>query len=104
MGDTKHMYAVVEVHETDIGRIRQGQRASIESPALEKSYQGTVEEIGWLIYKNDVLDLDPRANTDTRVIEVRICLQDSASLLRFTNLQVRVSIDTTAGDQQEDHE
>src|SRR5678815_2391072 len=72
MGDTNDMHVIAEVHETDVGAVRIGQRATITSQALDQPVGGTVEEIGALIYKNDVLDVDPRAQKDTRIVEVRI--------------------------------
>src|SRR5207245_1503003 len=67
MGNTADMHVIAEVHETDVGFVRVGQRATISSEALNEPVQGTVEEVGQLIYKNDVLDLDPRADKDTRI-------------------------------------
>ncbi|MFL6568648.1 MAG: efflux RND transporter periplasmic adaptor subunit, partial [Chthoniobacterales bacterium] len=72
MGDTADMHVIAEVHETDVGGVRVGQRATITSAALPEPVSGTVEEIGGLIYKNDVLDIDPRADKDSRIVEVRI--------------------------------
>jgi HlyD family secretion protein len=58
--------------------------------------QGTVEEIGALIYKNDVLNLDPRADKDTRIVEVRVKLDNSEPVSRLAQLEVsvRIVIDT----------
>src|SRR5206468_6695772 len=77
MGDTADMHVIAEVYETDVGFIRVGQRATITSEALGEPVQGTVEEIGKLIYKNDVLNIDPRADKDTRIVEVRVKLDNS---------------------------
>jgi HlyD family secretion protein len=93
MGETGKMYAVAEVYETDVRFIEQGQRATVTSPALGQELSGTVELIGQRIYKNDVLSVDPRAETDTRVIEVRIRLDDPALARKFVYLQVDVRID-----------
>jgi HlyD family secretion protein len=41
----------------------------------------------------DVLGTDPVAETDARVIEVDILLDDPAAVARLTNLQVEVEID-----------
>ncbi|MDX1644828.1 MAG: HlyD family efflux transporter periplasmic adaptor subunit, partial [Thermoanaerobaculia bacterium] len=40
---TDRMVAVAEVYETDIGRVRLGQRATVTSPALSEPLTGTVE-------------------------------------------------------------
>lgn len=93
LGDTGAMVVVAEVHETDLGRVRVGQRAAVTSPALAGPLAGTVTEVGWLISKPDALDLDPRAERDTRVVPVRIRLDDSAAVAHLTHHEVRVRID-----------
>ena len=86
------MYTVAEVYETDIGKVHVGQRATITSPALHGELMGTVERIGMKIGKRDVLDVDPAASTDARVVEVHIRLDDSRAVAGLTNLQVEVRI------------
>jgi HlyD family secretion protein len=93
MGDTANMHVIAEVNESDVGAVRVGQRATISSEALAQPVQGVVEEIGQLIYKNDVLDLDPRADKDTRIVEVRVKLDDSKAVSGLTYLEVSVRID-----------
>jgi HlyD family secretion protein len=97
MGNTDDMHVIAEVHETDIRLIRLGQRATITSPALEKAIEGTVDEVGQLVYKNDVLDVDPRANRDARVVEVRIRLDQAGAVAALTNLEVYARIDLRSG-------
>ncbi len=97
MGETGRMYAVAEVYETDVRHVRAGQAATITSPALDTDLTGTVERVGWMIHKNDVLDLDPAAETDARVVEVRIRLDDSAAAARYVHLQVDVEIAVDSG-------
>ena len=92
LGQTQTMYVVAEVYETDIGKISVGQRATITSDALSMDLTGTVERIGLKIGKKDVLDTDPVAKTDARVIETYILLDNSNAVARYTNLQVEVSI------------
>jgi len=92
LGDTDQMYVVAEVDETDARFVAPGQHALIESPALPAPIHGAVESVSALVYKNDVLDLDPAARVDARVVEVRIRLEESGLAARFNNLQVRVGI------------
>ncbi len=92
LGRTDQMYAVAEVYETDIAKIRPGQRATITSPALPNPITGRVEQIGLQIRKNDVLNTDPAADTDSRIVEVKIRLDDSKAVAGLTNLQVNVTI------------
>ena len=92
LGNTHQMHVVAEVYETDIPRVRLQQSATITSPVFESELKGTVDQIGLKIGKNDVLDTDPAADTDTRVVEVKIRLQDSQPVAGLTNLQVNVKI------------
>jgi HlyD family secretion protein len=92
MGHTQQMYIVAEIYETDIGLVRLGQTARVTSPALPEALIGTVEHIGNMIAKNDILDVDPTANTDARVVEVKIRLDHSTLAARLINLQVYVLI------------
>ncbi|HSD11640.1 MAG TPA: efflux RND transporter periplasmic adaptor subunit [Candidatus Binatia bacterium] len=92
IGRTDAMYAIAEVYETDIARIRLGQRAVVTSPALPKEAHGTVDRIGLKIGKKDVLDTDPAADTDARVVEVEIRLDDPKQVAGLTNLRVDVAI------------
>jgi HlyD family secretion protein len=93
LGQTQRMYVVAEVYETDIGAINEGQRATITSPALSAPVGGNVERIGKVIGKNDVLDLDPVARMDSRVVEVFILLDEPGRVAALTNLQVDVAFE-----------
>jgi HlyD family secretion protein len=92
LADTRLMDVVAEVYETDIGRVRLGQKASVTSPSLPRPLTGVVNRVGALIYKEDVLHVDPTADADARVVEVRIRLDDAAPAAGLTNLQVDVRI------------
>lgn len=93
LGNTSQMYVVAEIYETDIGKIKIGQKATIESEAFEGEITGKVDSIGLKIAKNDVLGTDPAAKTDVRIIEVKIKLDDSKKVSGLTNLQVRVKVE-----------
>jgi HlyD family secretion protein len=92
VGRTHEMFAVAEVYETDVQRVRLGQRATVRSPALGSELAGTVAKIHPKIGKQDVLATDPAARTDSRVVEVEIRLDDSAQAAALTNLEVDVEI------------
>ncbi|MEM6716375.1 MAG: efflux RND transporter periplasmic adaptor subunit [Cyanobacteria bacterium P01_F01_bin.56] len=98
LGDTQQMYVVAEVFETDVPLVEPGQRATITSRngAFSEVLTGTVEQVGLQIFKNDVLDDDPAANADARVVEVRIRVDQSEVIDGLTNLQVDVAIDVDA--------
>ncbi|WP_228037881.1 efflux RND transporter periplasmic adaptor subunit [Nodosilinea sp. LEGE 06152] len=95
LGDTRQMVVVAEVYETDIGLVELGQPVTITSRngAFSETLTGTVSEIGLQIAKNDVLDDDPAANADARVVEVRVAVDQSEAVAALTNLQVDVAID-----------
>ena len=92
LGDTSQMYAIAEVYETDIRKVKIGQKAVITSNAFEGKIPGTVDQVGLQIRKNDVLNTDPAADTDARVVEVKIKLDNSREVAGLTNLQVNVEI------------
>ena len=98
LGRTDHMYAIAEVYETDIGRVKVGQKATIisEHGGFAGKLQGTVDHIGLQIKKQDVLESDPAADKDARVVEVKVRLdpQDSDKVAGLTNLQVRIRINS----------
>ncbi len=87
------MYAIAEVYETDVGRVRVGQRARVTSPALPSALAGRVEWIRPKVEKQDQIGTDPAARKDARVVEVKVRLEDSAAAAPFTNLQVEVEIE-----------
>jgi len=93
LGQTQQMYAVAEVYETDVPRVRMGQRAIVTSAAFPGKLTGTVALVGLQVRKNDVLNTDPAADTDARVVEVKIRLDDSTPVAGLTNLQVNVAIE-----------
>ncbi len=92
LGRTDRMYAVAEVYETDITRVKVGQRAIIRTPAMDTALTGEVERISLKVGRLDVVGTDPIAKTDARVVEVFILLDDSAAVSPFTNMQVKVEI------------
>lgn len=96
LGQTDQMYAIAEVYQSDVGKVSLGQHATITGDAFAGKLQGTVDQIGLKIGKNDVLDTDPAADTDARVVEVKIRLDptDSRRVAGLTNLQVKVAIDS----------
>jgi HlyD family secretion protein len=95
LAKTHRMYAIAEVYEADIGRVRRGQRATVTSPALPEPLTGTVEWIRLEVAKQDALGTDPAARKDARVVEVRVRLDDSDAAWGLTNLEVEVLIEPT---------
>jgi HlyD family secretion protein len=89
---TGQMYVIAEVYETDAARVRVGQRATISGAALTKKLQGTVEQIGSKVARNNVTHLDPVAVSDMRVVEVKIRLEESQTVENLIHAQVTVLI------------
>jgi HlyD family secretion protein len=93
LGRVDKMYAIAEVYETDIRRVKVGQSATISSDALPRPLTGKVELIRHKVQKQDVTGTDPAAAKDARIIEVEILLDDSESASALTHLQVEIIID-----------
>ena len=100
MGDTRVMHAVAEVYETDLKHVKLGQPARIESAALLRPLTGRVVDIGRIIFKNDALNVDPAADADARIVEVRIELEPDPLVSRLTNLTVDAVIVVSDGGAQ----
>lgn len=94
IGNTNQMYVVAEVYENDVNRVKIGQKAKITQLNLPGELTGKVEHIGLLIAKKDVLNTDPAADIDSRVVEVKVRLDGESSkrVKGLTNSQVRVVI------------
>lgn len=95
IGQTRQMYAVAEVYQSDITKVRQGQRVRVTSDSLPGELQGTVDWIGSKVLRQNVVNTDPSQNIDARVIEVHVRLNEASSqkAAKFTNLQVKVVIE-----------
>ncbi|NBD15941.1 MAG: HlyD family efflux transporter periplasmic adaptor subunit [Cyanobacteria bacterium] len=97
LGQTNQMYAIAEVYETDVNLVQPGQRVTIVSEygGFTGEIHGTVDQVGRQIKKQDVIDADPAADQDARVVEVevRIDPEDNEKVAGLTNLQVRITID-----------
>lgn len=98
MGQTNQMLAVAEVYESDVNKIRVGQTATItsEAGAFAQTIRGTVSQIGLQIGKKDVLNTDPAADSDSRIVEVKVTIDptDSQTVSKLTNSKVVVKINT----------
>jgi HlyD family secretion protein len=101
IGQTDQMFVVAEVPEDSIGKVRVGQLATITSDngAFNGQLTGTIASIGRKIGKKDVLNTDPAADIDARVIEVKIAIspENSQRVSGLTNAKVVVEIKTDEG-------
>ena len=94
IGQTDQMYVVAEVYETDVDRIRLGQKAIVTGSAFSEELQGEVAQLGLEVKQQDVFESDPLVNTDNKVVEVKIRLSPESSqrVTALSNLQVQVVI------------
>ncbi|MEL6250252.1 MAG: HlyD family efflux transporter periplasmic adaptor subunit [Cyanobacteria bacterium J06648_16] len=97
LGQTDQMVAIAEVYETDVGLVQPGQRATIisEHGGFTGTIHGTVTHVGMQIKKQNVIEDDPAADRDARVVEVKVQIdsEDNAKVAELTNLQVRITFD-----------
>ena len=95
IGQTEQMMVVAEIDQNDINQVKIGQSAIITSGVFPQELYGKVHQVGSLINKNDILDTDPAADEDSRVVEVKILLdsKDSQKVVKLTNLEVDVVIE-----------
>ena len=104
LGRTNQMYAIAEVYETDVGLVEAGQRATVisEHGGFDGEIHGAVDYVGMQIKKQDVLDADPAADKDARVVEVKVRIdpEDNDKVAGLTNLQVRITIALEHGEGQ----
>lgn len=94
LGETGAMYAVAEVYETDVARVKTGQKAEVKSKALSRPMTGTVERVGLKVGRLSAIGADPAARNDARAVEVKIRLDDPALAAAFTDLEVEILIRT----------
>ena len=91
---TNKMMAVAEVYQTDISKVKLGQKAIITSQGFPGKLQGTVQQIGLQVNRQNVFSDQPGENLDSRIVEVKIRLtpEDSKKVSALTNLQVQTAI------------
>ena len=94
IGQTSQMYAVAEVYQSDINKVRLGQRVRLQSESLPDQLLGTVDRLGMQVQRQNVINSDPTSNIDSRVVEVHVRLDEPSSQksARFSNLQVKAVI------------
>lgn len=95
IGQTRQMQAIAEVYQSDVNKIRVGQRVRVTSDTIPGELTGTVARIGSQVRRQTIVNTDPSANIDARVVEVHVNLDPASSqkAAKFTNLQVQVVIE-----------
>ncbi len=96
VGETSQMMVVAEVYQDSIAKVKPGQTVKITTPVLSEALFGTVERVGLQVERQDVINEDPAANIDAKVVEVYVRLDDEANekVSELTNLQVTATIQT----------
>ncbi|MGB7444177.1 MAG: ABC exporter membrane fusion protein [Coleofasciculaceae cyanobacterium] len=96
LGETQRMMVIAEVYQDDIKKIQIGQPTTMKSTVIPDSLQGKVERIGLQVEQQQVVNEDPTANIDAKVVEVHIKLDEASSqkVAGLTNLQVTATIQT----------
>ena len=94
IGRTSQMYGVVEVYQSDVNKIRVGQKVKITSNSLPSELQGTIDRVGIRVKRQNVINADPTSNIDDRIVEVHVALEPASShkAAKFTNLQIQAVI------------
>jgi HlyD family secretion protein len=90
---TDRMFAIAEVVESDVHRVRVGQKATVTSEALAQPMHGQVESIGTQVTGQDVSPTDPRSFSDAKIVEVKIRLDDSDTASKLIHGKVTAVIE-----------
>lgn len=95
IGGTSRMTVEAEVYQTLIGRVTIGDPVSMTAEALDVPLSGQVSAIGLEIGHQSITSDDSVANTDAKVVDVIVLLDEASSKAaeRFTYLQVIARID-----------
>ncbi|AFZ02803.1 efflux RND transporter periplasmic adaptor subunit [Calothrix sp. PCC 6303] len=95
MAQNQQMLAVAEVYQSDIAKVKLGQKAIITGQAFTGEVKGTVSQIGLQVNRQNTFANQPGENMDRRVIEVKILInqEDVNRVSGLTNLQVQTAIE-----------
>ena len=89
---TEKMYVVAEIAQSDIDRVTLGLRARITGAGIAGALEGAVTQIGRDVARNSSTFDNPRTLATTRIIEVKIALDDSTVAERLIHAQVEVRL------------
>jgi len=92
LGASDRMEALLEIYESDIDRVRLGQSVTLtsENGGFSGTLQGSVSRISPKVRQREVLSTDPTADSDARIVEVRVRLEpaDGQRVAALTGLKV----------------
>jgi HlyD family secretion protein len=86
------VYVVAEVPESDIRRVKVGQRAAISGDGVPPGTEGTVERIAIKVLQNQLVHVDPATFSDARIVNVWIKVANGEPLANLINMRVDVII------------
>jgi HlyD family secretion protein len=87
------MYVVAEVSESDIARVKTGQKARITAEGLAAPVSGKVERVSLKVLQNQLMPTDPANFSDGRVVNTWIRVDDPRTVANLINLRVNVVIE-----------
>jgi HlyD family secretion protein len=90
IAEVNPLYVIAEVDESDAGRVRPGERATISGAAFSGTLGGVVEWVGTRVGRNGIVTTDPTVASDSRVVEARIRLDKSDDAAHFLQASVTV--------------
>jgi len=93
LGRTDRMFVIAEVYETDIGRVHLGQKARISGALVPDGVSGNVIHVASQISKSELLPTDPASFADTRVVKVKIQLENGERVAGLIHGKVDVVIE-----------
>ncbi|ELS34103.1 MULTISPECIES: ABC exporter membrane fusion protein [Pseudanabaena] len=95
IGKTQQMYAIAQVYQSDIQKVKPNQKVKILSDSIAGELLGKVERIDSQVKRQTIVNTDPSTNIDGRVVEVHVVLDRDSSqrAAKFTNLQVTMEIE-----------
>jgi len=97
MADTNNMVVTAEVYQSDMGKLKIGQGATITADGFEGSARATLYKVLPQVQKQSTFAGTPGENMDQRIYEVKLRIEaDPAKEKRLryaSNLQVNVVFD-----------
>jgi HlyD family secretion protein len=92
LANTEKMYVIAEVPESEVSRVKIGQKATITGDALPNKLTGVVHKLEPKVAKNREFAVEPGAFADARVLEVKILVDDPKAVADLIDAQVTAVI------------
>ncbi|MFN9731292.1 MAG: HlyD family secretion protein, partial [Pseudomonadota bacterium] len=94
IGDLSRRYVRADVDELDVGRVREGMRATVASDAFPgREFGGEVVHVAGRMGRRSVVTDRPAERVDARVLEVLLRLDPEADLPVGLRVDVRIDAD-----------